>query len=137
MAAEVRDHRKDEAEPSLAETIDTAARRIMTGLVIGGAAIALGIYAAQPELPRYEVDVMGSTVIRTNIRTGGVLACEGERCYVLIQRGSQRGNSPVPKAMPAPQPPQQALPAPAREPAPKALPAPAREAGPEANPPKG
>ena len=105
-------------EPSLADTIDTAARRIMTGLGIGGGAIALGIYAAQPELPRYEVDVMGSTVLRTDIRRGGVLACEGQRCYVLIRRGPQRGERPS-AALPArPAQPQQALPAPALEAAP-------------------
>ena len=87
--------------PSLGETIDTAARRIMTGLVIGGAAIGLGIYASRPELPRYEVDVMGTTVLRTDTQRGGVFACEGQRCYVLIHRGPQRGNSEAPKALPA------------------------------------
>ena len=113
-----RDRSFRSGEPSLADTIDTAARRIMTGLVIGGGVIALGIYAARPELPRYEVDVMGSTVLRTDVRRGGVLACEGQRCYVLIRRGAQRGDRSAPKALPAPAAqPQQALPAPAREPA--------------------
>lgn len=107
------------SDTSLADTIDMAARRIMTGLVIGGGAIALGIYAAQPELPRYEVDVMGSTVLRTDVRRGGVLACQGQRCYVLIRRGPQRGDDDnAPKTLPVrPAQPQQALPAPA-EPAP-------------------
>ena len=108
------ERREREPEPRLADIIDGAAKRISTGLLLGGAAIALAIYS-RPGPPRYEVDVMGSTVIRTNTRTGGVYACEGRRCYVLIQRGSRRGNSPVPEVAPA-QPAQQqkALPSPAR-----------------------
>jgi hypothetical protein len=102
------DFRIDESrkESPLADSIDLAARRIMAALVIAGGAIALAIYS-RPEPPRYEVDVMGSTVLRTDTRRGGVLACEGQRCYVLIRRGPQRGEAPPEEA---PQP-QKALPA--------------------------
>ena len=109
-----RDRREERsAEPSLAETIEGAGRRISMGLVIGGAAIALALYSrAGP--PRYAVDVAGSTVIRTDVRSGTVLACEGQRCYVVVRRGQSLEDEPLPKALPAPQPqPQQkALPAP-------------------------
>ena len=109
---------RSETQATLADTIDLAARRIMTGLVIAGGLIGLAIYS-RPGPPRYEVDVMGSTVLRTNTRTGGVLACEGRRCYVLIRRGAQHGDPPPEKAVSAePPPPQQALPAPEPAPAP-------------------
>ena len=113
------DERADQTTRSaaspLAETIDTSIRRLVTGFVIGSAAIALAIYAARPASPRFEVDVVGSTVIRTDIRSGTVLACEGQRCYTVVRRGQRLADGPATKALPAPEP-QRALPAPTAQP---------------------
>ena len=106
---------RDEPD-SLPETIDSAARKIMTGLVIGGAIVSLAIYS-RPEPPQYEVDVIGSTVLRTDMRSGTVLACEGQRCYIVVRRGQDLEDGPLPKAVAAPAPPAApALPAPAADP---------------------
>ena len=107
---------REEAD-SLPETIDSAARKIMTGLVIGGAIVSLAIYS-RPEPPQYEVDVIGSTVLRTDMRSGTVHACEGQSCYTVVRRGQDLEDGPLPKAVPAPGPPAAApaLPSPATEP---------------------
>jgi len=95
----------NDSRAALADAIDLAARRIMTGLVVAGAVIGLAVYS-RPGPPRYEVDVAGSTVIRTNVRSGTVLACEGQRCYVVVERGQDLEDGPVAaeKALPAPRP---------------------------------
>ena len=116
------DERRGEAEPGagetpLAEIVDAAARRIMTGLMVAGGVIALALYS-RPGPPRYEVDVSGSTVIRTDIRSGTVLACEGQRCYTVVRRGQSLEDGPEEKAaLPAPAPEPKALPAPTPAPA--------------------
>ena len=124
---DISDRRTDDepapGETPLADIVDAAARRIMTGLMIAGGVIALAVYS-RPGPPRYEVDVSGSTVIRTDIRSGTVLACEGQRCYTVVRRGQSLEDGPEEKA---------ALPAPAA-PEPKALPAPAPAAQPPAEP---
>ena len=91
---------RDEAD-STAEMIDSAARKIMTGLVLGGAIVALAIYS-RPEPPQFEVDVVGSTVLRTDMRSGTVLACEGQRCYTVVRRGQRLEDGPAQKAVSAP-----------------------------------
>lgn len=109
--------REDRDRPiSIAETIDAAARRIMTGLVLGGAVIALAIYS-RPGPPRYQVQTTDSGIVRIDTRSGTVLACEGQRCHTIVRRGQRLERRPDAKALPAPQP-QQALPRPATEPAP-------------------
>ena len=106
-------------EPPLSEMVDAAVRRIVTGIVIAGAAIALGLYSSRPAPPRYEVDVSGSTVLRTDVRSGTVIACESQRCYTVVRRGQRLEKGPAARPLPAPPPPPRALPAPAvAEPAP-------------------
>jgi hypothetical protein len=87
--------------PPLAELIDGAARKIMTGITIAGALVALAIYS-RPETPQFETDVIGTTVLRTDLRSGRVLACEGQRCYVVVERGQRLHEGPLQKALPAP-----------------------------------
>ena len=122
-------------EPTLAETIDGAARRVMTGLVIGGAAIALAVYA-RPGPPRYQALETDSGIVRVDTKSGTILHCVANGCYTVVRSGQslldrderQKARekafgggeaAPGQRALPAPQPqPQQkALPAPAAEPA--------------------
>ena len=125
--------RREEAapEPTLAETIDGAARRVMTGLVIGGAAIALAVYA-RPGPPRYQALETETGIVRVDTKSGTILHCVANGCYTVVRRGQslldreerQQARekafgddaAPAQRALPAPQP-RQALPAPAAEPA--------------------
>lgn len=117
---------------SLADIVDGAARRIGTALMIGGAAIALALYA-RPGPPRYQAIPTDSGIVRVDTRSGTVLHCVENGCYTVVRRGQslldqeerQKARAKAfgsavpsaPKALPAPQP-QKALPAPAAEPAP-------------------
>ena len=126
-------------EPPLAETIELAARRIMTGLMIAGAAIGLGLYS-RPGPPRFQALETDTGIVRVDTRSGTILHCVANGCYTVVRRGQSLlddderkaartrafGDEPAPaeRALPAPQP-QRALPAPAAEPAPAPAPAPA------------
>ena len=114
----------------LADTIDVAVRRIVTGLVIAGALVGAGIYLSESAEPaRYQVTTTNDgRVIRLNTDSGSLVACEGNDCW-LLQRGSsglrerdgadaaprQEAATPAPARLPAPQP--EATPAPQPEPA--------------------
>lgn len=118
-------------QDSLPEMVDAAARRVMTGLVIGAAAIALAIYS-RPGPPRYQAIETETGIIRVDTRSGTVLHCVANGCYVVVRRGQPLldqqerrearekafGDSVAParQAVPPPQP-QKALPPPAAEPA--------------------
>ncbi|MBX3561640.1 MAG: hypothetical protein KF780_07465 [Sphingomonas sp.] len=117
----------------LADTIDVAVRRIVTGMVLAGALIGAGIYLSGGGEPaRYQVATTNDgRVIRLNTDSGSLVACEANDCW-LLQRGSsglrQRDDeegTPRQEAAPAPAPGQ--LPAPQ----PDAAPAPAEQAQPE------
>ena len=99
-------------ESGLADVIDLAARRIMTGLIIAGGAIGLGLYA-QPGPPRYQVVATETGIARVNTRSGYVITCTGERCYRTLRPGQDFERTPkAPQA--TQQPAQQQLPAPAQ-----------------------
>ena len=101
-------------EPPFSEVVDSAVRRIVTGMVIAGAAIALALYS-RPGPPRYQAFAAEGAIVRVDMRRGTVIACEGRRCYTVVRRGQRLERDPLPKA---------ALPAPPAAPAAKALPAP-------------
>ncbi|HWT13202.1 MAG TPA: hypothetical protein VN231_10655 [Allosphingosinicella sp.] len=116
--------RKEESrpEPPLSEVIDSAVRRIVTGGVIGAAAIALAIYS-RPAPPRFQAFAAEGAIVRVDMRSGTVLACEGQRCYTVVRRGQRLERKALPAEPPAPV--TKALPAPQAPPAAKALPTPA------------
>ena len=126
------DRRHSEPEPSFAEMVDNAVRRVATSIAIAGIAIALAIYA-RPGPNRFEAFATDDGIVRIDTRSGTVIGCETRRCMVLLQRGQDLAPNPnrdpesaPPKAaVPAtPQPSQKALPAPA-QPSPQAAPGPA------------
>ena len=108
-------------DPGLGEIIDGAARRLMTGVIVAGALIGLGLYASKPEAARFSAFAMpDGKIVRVGTQSGTVLLCEGKTCMTVVQRG-QRLHRTLPsmeaaptsgaqKALPAPQRP--ALPAP-------------------------
>jgi hypothetical protein len=134
------DRRGSEPDPSLAEMVDSAVRRIATSVAIAGIAIALSIYA-RPGPPRYEAFATEGGIVRVDTRGGTVIGCEGGQCVTLVRRGQRLGPNPniigddddddEPRpALPAPQPPsEKAAPAaapPAAAP-PTAAPVPAKQ----------
>lgn len=115
-----------ELEPSVGELIESAVRKIVTGIVIAGGLIAVGLYS-QAGPARYQVIAADGRVFRINTQSGTVIGCEGERCAIVLRRGQELEDNldpaPVPKQI---APPPQAAPAPAPTIAPPATaPAPA------------
>ena len=76
--------RESESQSSLAEVIDLAGRRILTGLIIAGGAIGIGLYA-QPGPARYQIVATDSGIARVNTRSGYVITCEGGSCYRTLR----------------------------------------------------
>lgn len=105
--------RQPSREPSTAELVDMALRKIVTALVIAAAIIAIAIYA-RPAPPRYQaIAAPDGRIIRVDTRSGTILACEGRTCMRVVQRGQH-----LERELPAPAPAPAALPAPAPAPAP-------------------
>jgi hypothetical protein len=88
------DHRFDPSDPAsrgplLGEAIDGAVRKITTGIVIAGAIVGLAVYA-RPGPPRFDAFPMGEKIVRVDMRTGTIIACEGRQTCQLILRKGQR-----------------------------------------------
>ncbi len=107
-------------EPSLAELVEVAVRRILTSIVIAGGLIALAVYS-QGDPPRYQVTAADGRIIRINTQSGTVIACEEENCAIILERGQSLDDKLPPRALPK----QEARPAPALP-----APAPGNEAAP-------
>jgi hypothetical protein len=114
-------------EPGLGEIVDSAARRLMTGIIVAGGLIGLGLYASKPETPRFSAFATpDGKIVRVGTQSGTVLACEGRTCMTVVQRG-QRLHRTLPSTQAAPAAGEQkALPATPDRPA---LPAPATNEG--------
>jgi hypothetical protein len=80
---------KRQPEPSNRELIDGAVRKIVTALVIAGGVIALGIYS-RPGPPRYQAFAAEGQIVRIDMRSGTVIACEGNQCMTVVRRGRKR-----------------------------------------------
>jgi hypothetical protein len=79
--------REREREPTLSETIDGAVRKIVTGLVIAGALIGLGVYSSggggDPSVDFQIATTQDRKVYRLSSDTERILACEGQQCCPL------------------------------------------------------
>lgn len=89
--------------PTSAEQIDGVVRKLVTAIVIAGAIIGLAIYS-QDGPPRYQVAADGERVYRINTDSGTVIACEGDKCAIVLQRGQELLDALPVKALPAPAP---------------------------------
>src|SRR5688500_20381544 len=63
------DRRRSEPEPSFAEMVDNAVRRVATSIAIAGIAIALAIYA-RPGPSRFEAFATEGGIVRVDTRSG-------------------------------------------------------------------
>ena len=130
--------REREPEPTLGEVIEGSVRKLVTGLVIAGGLIGLGVYGGsrgtRVEAPDYQITTSGDgrIVYRVNTDSGSIVACRDNQCW-LMQRGSrdledEPPASETPKqnaAAAAPPQPVTTQPAPAQLPAPQNSAAPA------------
>ena len=107
------ERRTREPEPSLADIVDGAVRRIATAISIAGLAVALAIYA-RPGPPRYQAFATERGIVRVDTREGMVIACEAAAagCYVVRRRGQDFIPNPNRNRPAAPAPQQGALPDP-------------------------
>ncbi len=79
---------RDEApgrDSLLADTIDVAVRRVVTGIVLAGALIGAGIYlSGSAEPARYQVTTTDDgRIVRLNTDSGSLVVCEGNDCSIL------------------------------------------------------
>ncbi|HYD13973.1 MAG TPA: hypothetical protein VEC11_14075 [Allosphingosinicella sp.] len=127
--------REPEPEPTLGEVIDGAVRKIVTGIVIAGGLIGLGVYSSGGGDPSVDYQIATTPdgiVYRLTSESGRIIACRGNHCWEMLERGQDLEDGP-----PAVQPPQNAAAAqPAQpqavtaQPAPAQLPAPQNEQAP-------
>lgn len=127
-----------EPEPTLGELIEGSVRKLVTGMVIAGALIGLGVYGAgrgggDPSVDFQIATTPDGKVYRLDSEEGRIIACQGQHCWRLPTDRDEREKGPP--AQPASvAPPVQATPAqvsPA-QPAPAPLPAPQNMAAPAA-----
>ena len=124
-----------EREPTLGELIEGSVRKLVTGIVIAGGLIALGIYGGSrggSSAPDYQITTSadGRIVYRLDTDRGRIIACEGNHCWQVLHRGQELDDEPpaeAPKQNAAAASPQAvtAQPAPAQLPAPQNAAAPA------------
>ena len=119
-----------EREPTLGELIEGSVRKLVTGMVIAGALIGLGVYGSSrgggSSAPDYQIapSADGRIVYRLDTDRGRIIACEGTHCWQVLQRGQELDDEPpaeTPKQNAAAAQPQAvtAQPAPAQLPAPQ------------------
>ena len=103
-----------DSESSVGDLIESAVRKIVTGIVIAGGLIGIGLYS-QAGPARYQVIAADGRIYRLNTKSGTVIGCQGDRCAIVLRHGQDLEDSIEPPA-----PPRQVAP-----PAPSAAPAPA------------
>lgn len=102
--------REPEPEPTLGELIEGSVRKLVTGIVIAGGLIGLGVYGGSSgggdEAVDYQIATSGDgrTVYRVNTDSGSIVACRDNHCW-LMQRGSRDlEDEPPPENVTAPPP---------------------------------
>jgi hypothetical protein len=108
-----------EPEPSVRELADMVLRKIVSGIVIGAALIALAIYA-RPGPPRYQAVVGDGEIFRIDTRSGTILSCVENRCSTVVRKGQSLVRRAARDALPKQEAqPRLPAPAPAAAPAPR------------------
>jgi hypothetical protein len=100
-------------EPALGDLIEGAIRKLVTGIVIAGGLIGLGLWSSRPSSSgHYQVIAADGRIYRLNMQSGTVIGCEGNRCAIILAHGQDLEDNlppPAPKQVAPPQ----AAPAPA------------------------
>ena len=94
-----------EPEPSLSEVVEAGIRRATTALVIAAGIVGFAIYA-RPAPPRFDAFAVGSQIVRVDMKTGSIIACEGQQtCQLVLKRGPRLTRIRRTDALPRPAPP--------------------------------
>lgn len=111
--------REPEPEPTLGEVIEGSVRKLVTGLVIAGGLIGLGVYGGGRSSGRSGSDLEyqiatsadGQMVYRINTDSGSIVACRpaSNHCW-LMQRGNRDLDDEPPAENVAAPPPAQIAP---------------------------
>lgn len=123
--------REREPEMTVAEAIDGAVRKLVTGLVIAGGLIALGVYSSGGGDPSVDYQIATTTdgkVYRLNSENGRIVACQAQHCWLLPTDRDDLEDGPPAQNAAAAAPPQAVT----TQPAPAQLPAPQNSAAPAA-----
>ena len=131
------DRAEHKQEATVADLINDSVRKVVTAIVVAGALIGAGVYLGgdEVEAPKYQVTTTpDGRIIRVNTESGTVIACEGERCGIVVERGQDLDDAPPARVAPPGGEARPALPAPSATPTPAqsqtpdnaAAPAPAR-----------
>jgi len=107
--------RPTETQP---DAVERMTNKIVNGLVIAAAILALAIYS-RPGPPKYQAVAAGDgRVVRVNTANGSVVSCDASRCLLVYRGGhdlerapKQRELPPRPAPPPPPAQPQRASPA--------------------------
>jgi hypothetical protein len=108
-----------EREPTIGELIEGSVRKLVTGLIIAGGLIGLGVYGSSrgggSSAPDYQITTSadGHIVYRLDTDRGRIIACEGTHCWQVLQRGQDLDDEPPADNASAARP-VQAQPAPAQ-----------------------
>jgi hypothetical protein len=120
-----RGERKEES--TVADLVNDSVRKLVTAIVVAGALIGGGVYLSgdEVEAPKYQVTTTpDGRILRVNTESGTVIACEGERCGSVLERGQDLDDSPPARVAVPREDARPALPAPGASPAPAASPSP-------------
>jgi hypothetical protein len=80
--------RGDEDEPP-DDPLDRLGKRVTTALIVAAGILGLAVYA-RPAPPRFDAFAVGGKIVRVDMRTGTIIACEGEQtCQLVLKRGQR------------------------------------------------
>jgi hypothetical protein len=69
------------------DPLERLGKRVTTGLIVAAGIVGLAIYA-RPAPPRFDAFAVGSQIVRVDMRTGTIIACEGRQsCQLVLKRG--------------------------------------------------
>ena len=96
-----------EREPTVGELIEGSVRKLVTGLVIAGGLIGLGMYASRGGDPSVDYQMTSTpdgTVYRLDSERGRIIACRdgGRHCWEVLDRGQNLDDGPPAAPAPAP-----------------------------------
>lgn len=99
-----------EREPTIGELIEGSVRKLVTGLVIAGALIGLGMYSSRGGDPSVDYQIATTPdghVYRLNSENGRIVSCQGQHCWLLpTDRDDLEDGPPAAATAPTPAQPQ-------------------------------
>ncbi|MEA3065165.1 MAG: hypothetical protein QOJ27_1611 [Sphingomonadales bacterium] len=87
------------------DPLERLGKRVTTGLIVAAGIVGLAIYA-RPAPPRFDAFAVGGQIVRVDMKTGTIIACEGQQsCQLVLKRGQHLQRIRRSDALPRPAPP--------------------------------